>query len=201
MKNHIKHKCTRRTRTARIAKIAADESAKLPESFGGGSGGGPAVPGPEDGGQSRYYDGTYAIAANNLQLTTRPAIPPAIPDAYVISLLSMGLGMNGRVEVGASQGVRVTAGPPMMPPASSESTNGVEVMVGETQEITIQRGLIPGVDQQILMAPGSIMVDGGVGAITIKSLTNITLQVAGGLSSITMTPAGIIIQGILVAIN
>ena len=47
----------------------------------------------------------------------------------------------------------------------------------------------------------NITIDGGVGTITIQSLTEITLSVAGGLSSITLTPAGITIQGILVQIN
>ena len=68
------------------------------------------------------------------------------------------------------------------------------------QNVTIQRGLLPGVDQKIEMAPGSIIVDGGIGTVTIKSLTEITLSVAG-VSTITLTPAGIIIQGPLVMIN
>jgi hypothetical protein len=199
MSNEFKHKCIRRSAGRRAVMQNVIE--RREENIGGGSGGGPDAPGPEDGGHSRYYDGTFAIAANQLQFTTRPAIPPAIPSPYLISLLSAGLGINGRVEVGGSQGVRVTAGPPMLPPASSESTNGVEVIVGELQEINIQRGLITGVDQQIMMTPGNIVIDGGVGPVMVKSLTNITLQVAGGLSSITMTPAGIIIQGLLVAIN
>ena len=74
-------------------------------------------------------------------------------------------------------------------------------MVGEAQNITVQRGLIPGVDQKMEMTPGSIVIDGGVGTITIQSLTEITLSVAGGLSTISLTPAGIIIQGVLVKIN
>jgi len=158
-----------------------------------------------DGAHARYFDGTYGIAANRVEFTTRPAIPPAIPTDYVISLLSAGLGVNGRVEIGGSQGVRVTAGPPMLPPAASEATNGVEVVAGEMQEINIQRGLIPGVDQQILMTPGSpagsIIIDGGAGPVMIKSLTSITLQVAEGLSSISLTPTGIVIEGLLVSIN
>jgi len=89
----------------------------------------------------------------------------------------------------------------LLPPTSSSSTNGVEIVVGETQNVTIQRGLLPGIDQKIEMAPGSITVDGGLGTVTIQSMTEITLQVAGGLSTISLTPAGITIQGILVKIN
>jgi hypothetical protein len=89
----------------------------------------------------------------------------------------------------------------MLPPTTSSSTDGIEVIASEAQKITIQRGLIPAVDQLIEMDPGSIMIDGGVGTITVQSLTEIKLQVAGGVSSITLTPAGIIIQGPIVMIN
>ena len=163
---------------------------------GAGSGGSPDT---QD--HSHFFDGTYSIVANQVELIGRPPMPPTSPDPCVVSILAAGLGTDGLVDVRGSQGVRVTAGPPLLPPAASSSTNGVEIVVGETQNISIERGLVTGVDQQILMAPGSIIVDGGVGSITIKSLTSITLQVAGGLSSITMTPAGITIQGILVQIN
>ena len=87
------------------------------------------------------------------------------------------------------------------PDTSSDSTNGVEVIASEMQNITLQRGLIEGVDQKIEMAPGSITVDGGVGPVTIQSLTEITLQVAGGVSKIMLTPAGIILQGPIIMIN
>lgn len=82
----------------------------------------------------------------------------------------------------------------------SDSTNGVEIVVGEMQNVTIQRGLLP-VDQKIEMIPSGITVDAGLGKVTIQSLTEITLSVAGGLSTITLTPAGITIQGLLVQIN
>ena len=119
----------------------------------------------------------------------------------MITILAAGLGVDGKVNVRGSQGVRVTAGPPALPPTASDSVNGVEIMVSEAQNVTIQRGLIPGVDQKIEMTPGAIKIDGGGGTITIQSLTEITLSVAGGMSSITLTPAGITIQGILVQIN
>jgi hypothetical protein len=111
------------------------------------------------------------------------------------------MGTDGRIEAHGSQGVRITAGPPQLPPATSEGTNGAEIIVGEMQNITIQRGLIEGVDQEILMEPGSILVDGGVGTVTIQSMTEVKLQCADGLSSITLTPTGIVIQGVLVTIN
>jgi len=163
---------------------------------GAGSGGG-----PETVEHSHYFDGTYSITANQVEVLSRPALPPAPPGPNMITILAAGLGVDGKVNVRGSQGVRVTAGPPALPPTASDSVNGVEIVVSEAQNVTIQRGLIPGVDQKIEMTPGAIKIDGGAGTITIQSLTEITLSVAGGMSSITLTPAGITIQGILVQIN
>jgi hypothetical protein len=171
--------------------MAKDESYQ-----GAGSGGG-----PETADHAHYFDGIYSIAANQIEMLSRPPLPPAPPGPNVITLLAAGLAPDGKVNVRGSQGVRITAGPPPLPPTASDSVNGVEIMVGEAQSVTIQRGLIPGVDQKIEMAPGNITVDAGVGTVTIQSLTEITLSVAGGMSSITLTPAGIIIQGLLIQIN
>jgi hypothetical protein len=162
---------------------------------GGGTGGGPVTK------RDQSSDGRFTISANQLTLVSRPAMPPVIPGPSVITILAAGLGMDGKVDVRGSKGVRVTAGPPLLPPTDADSTDGVEIIVSEAQNITIQRGLLPGVDQKIEMTPGNITVDGGAGTITIQSLTEITLSVAGGMSSITLTPAGITIQGILVQIN
>jgi hypothetical protein len=193
MSENFKYQCKRRSVPAVIA---------LDASLGGGSGGGPdVVPAEDDGSHTRYFDGTYGIVANRVEIASRPPIPPAIPGDFVISLFAGGLGTDGRVEVNGSQGVRLTAGPPQMPPATSQATNGAEIIVGEAQNITLQRGLIENVDQQILMSPGAILVDGGVGTVTIQSMTSVKLQVADGLSSIELTPTGIVIQGILVSIN
>jgi hypothetical protein len=146
-------------------------------------------------------NGSYSIRANQIEMLSRPPLPPAIPAPSVIKIWAPGLGTDGMVNVRGSQGVRITAGPPPLPPAESGSTNGVEIAVGEAQNVTIQRGLLPGVDQTIEMTPTGITVDAGSMPVTIQSLTQITLSVAGGLSTITLTPAGVTIQGILVQIN
>jgi len=57
------------------------------------------------------------------------------------------------------------------------------------------------VDQKIEMTPSGITLDAGMGTVTIQSLTQITLSVAGGLSTITLGPEGVTIQGVLVKIN
>src|SRR5208283_2461687 len=101
---------------------------------GGGSGGGTAA------NQVAGVSGAYLIQANQLQLLSRPPSPPSLPVPCVISLLAAGeLPGDGRVEVRGTQGVRITPGPVMVPPASSDSTNGVEIVVSEDQNVTIQR--------------------------------------------------------------
>jgi hypothetical protein len=164
----------------------------------GGSGGGPGDTTLE---HAVIYDGAYRVSANMVEVMTRPPMPPATAGRNVISLVAAGMGTDGKVDIRGSQGVRVTTGPPPIPPTDDDGTNGLEVIVSEAQNVTIQRGLLPGVDQKIEMTPGNITVDAGVGTVTIQSLTEITLSVAGGLSSITLTPAGVIIQGIIVKIN
>jgi hypothetical protein len=168
--------------------------------LGGGSGGG-------DDDAHRSALGSYEISANRVALVTKiPLDPLASPIPNGITLLAGGnTFMDGKVDVRGSQGVRITSGPPAIPMVSPEttadSTNGVEIIASEAQDVTIQRGMIPMVDQLIQMSPGAIMIDGGVGMVTIQSLTSVKLQVAGGISSITLTPAGIIIEGPIVMIN
>lgn len=163
---------------------------------GGGTGGGPDAKFV-----AQSTDGRYSIGANQILMVSRPSLPPVVPEPYVITILAAGMGMDGLVDMGGSQGVRITAGPPSLPPTGSDSTNGVEIVVGEAQNVTIQRGLLPGVDQKIEMTPGNITLDAGAGTLTIQSLTEITLSVAGGLSTITLGPQGVTIQGLLVQIN
>ena len=156
-----------------------------------------------DGGRDTFktIDGTYSLKANQVTLLSLPPLPPVTPNPCVITVLASGLGTGGQVNVRGNQGVRVTAGPPPLPPTDSDSTNGVEIAVGEAQNVTILRGLIPGVDQKIEMTPSGITVDAGAMPVTIESLTQIKLSVAGGLNTITLTPAGITIQGVMIQIQ
>lgn len=193
MTHNFKYPCRRRPVTGRASSA---KCVSVIGPLGAGSGGG-----PEDGSTGAHYDGTYAIAANRVEIATRPPLPPATPTDFVISMMAGGMGTDGRIEGHGSQGVRFTAGLPEMPPASSSSTNGAEIIVGDTQNITLQRGLIPDVDQLITMKPGSIMVDGGEGTVTVQSLTSITLSVAGGATSIKLTPEGVTIQGLLIRVQ
>ena len=166
------------------------------KSLSAGSGGGPNTTD-----HIHTFDGTYSLSANSLELLSRPPLPPAPPGPFMINIVSSGMGTDGSVNVRGSQGVRITAGPPPLPATSSDSTNGAEIMVGEMQNVTIQRGLIPGVDQKIEMTPSGITVDAGSMPVTIQSLTQITLSVAGGMNTITLTPEGITIQGLMITVQ
>ena len=166
------------------------------EGLGGGSGGGPSADQVSD------VTGAYHIQANQVELLGRPPLPPAVPGPCVVSVVAAGLiPGDGRVEVRGTQGVRITTGPLCLPPTSSDSTNGVEIVVFESQNITIQRGLLPEIDQKIEMTPEGITIDAGMTPLTIKSLTQITLSVAEGLASITIGPQGVQIKGLLIQIN
>ncbi len=174
-----------------------DANSKIVDAGTGGSGGGSSTTV-----HPQFVDGKYLLAANQLEIVSRDPALPAPPNKCNITLLASNtLGLDGQIDMRGAMGVRVTAGPPPLPAVHSDSTNGVEVMVGEAQNVTIQRGLIPGVDQKMEMTPGNITVDGGAGTIMIQSLTEITLSVAGGTSTITLTPAGITIQGPLIQIQ
>lgn len=162
---------------------------------GGGSGGGPDLD------QHQEFMGTFGVAANQVSLVSRPPFPPAPAAPYVIKILAPGAGQDGFVDVRGSKGVRITTGPPPLPPTHSDSTNGMEVEVSEAQNITLKRGLIPMVDQKIEMAPGQITIDAGTGAIKIQSATNIEISCAMGVASIKLTPAAIILQGPIIMIN
>lgn len=175
------------------------------ELSGGGSGG--AASGSP---HAEFFDDKYILAANQVELVARHPMPPLPPGKSVISLLAtdnvgpVPTGLEGEVDVRGAKAVRITSGPflpGLGPPAQSDSTDGVEIAVGEAQKVTILRGLLPGIDQKIEMDPGSITIDGGAGSVTIQSLTQITLSVAGGVNTITMTPEGITIQGLMITIQ
>ena len=162
---------------------------------------------PDDDGGHRLHDadGVYEIAANQVLVLTKSPLQPSSRD-HVITLLAPGSPesalTNGRIELRGSQGVRVTAGPPLLEvqPTDGKSVQGVEIIVSEDQKVTIQRGLLP-VDQKIEMSPGKIEIDAGAGQISIKSLAGIEISVADGLSKISLMPGMITIQAPLVKIN
>ena len=166
------------------------------EPIGAGSGGEEG-----DGHYTKIVDGAFVVGGATALINAAGSVGEGATSPVVSILAGAGTAgaPDGRVEVHGSQGVRITAGPPNQPQASDDSINGATVFVGETQIITLQRGMSN--VQEIQMQPTFIVVDGGTGSVQIMSTTKITLTVAGGTSSITLTPEGITIKGLLTQIN
>jgi hypothetical protein len=165
------------------------------DGHGGGTGGGPE---PSD--HVVSIEGNFDVSATNVAISARTPMPPAIPAGSTVSILASGLGTDGRVNVRGSRGVRVTAGPPPGLPTDSTGTNGVEIVVGQTGNLTLQRGLLP-TDQKIELTPAGITIDAGSMAVTIKSLSSIELSVAGGLTKLRLGPDGVTIEGITIRLS
>jgi hypothetical protein len=169
-----------------------DQQSAADAPAGGGSGGG-----DDDGDDEHSVVGKYTVTAEGVEIISRTPLAPAIHGRNVITLLatgetSTGAGEGGYVEVRGNTGVRITAGPPSIPPTSSDSTNGVDIIVGLDQTVTILRGFAPHW-QKIEMSPGGIEIDAGPSGM-------LTLQ--AGASSITLNAEGITIKGLpLVQIN
>jgi hypothetical protein len=115
-------------------------------------------------------------------------------------------------------------------PTSSSSTNGIELQAAEQQEVSLAQGVmayprsvrldndgidiyggpsgtveisqgVPGIGPDLQIAPTGITVDAATGMLTLQSETMITLKVAGGAASITLTPTGIQLKGVLIMLN
>jgi hypothetical protein len=61
--------------------------------------------------------------------------------------------------------------------------------------------MIPGAQQAIAIMPTNLNILGTTANVLISSDLQITLSVAGGLSSIVLTPVGIVLKGPLIQIN
>jgi hypothetical protein len=119
---------------------------------------------------------------------------------------------------------------PLLPTSSSSSTNGIELQAAEQQEVSLAQGVmafprsvrldndgidiyggpsgtveisqgVPGIGPDLKIAPTGITVDAATGMLTLQSETMITLKVAGGAASITLTPTGIQLKGVLIMLN
>jgi len=144
--------------------------------------------------------GGYLIHANQLALLSRPPKPPDVKKPCVITVMAADYVRGGRVNVRGCQGVRITAGPWGQPETSSDSTNGVEIIVFDDQNVTIKRGLKP-TDQKIEMTPAGITIDAGTGILTLKSATQIKLSM-NDTNTMTLDAKGVKIVGApIIALN
>lgn len=191
----FKHSCRRRIQ----AFSRAGEAAVASEPFGGGSGGGPG-----DGDHTKYYEGWCKTVSTQIGLWAEGGEATGNGLSPLIYLLS-GLpgSADGQINAHATQGLRLTVGQlPMAPSSQNKDINGVEIQTGDTQKILITRGMDedPAQGQMTFDLPG-IEINANAGSVNVKSLTMIKLGVAGGMSSITLTPAGIVMQGPIIQIN
>jgi hypothetical protein len=168
------------------------------KNLGAGAGGGTGM--DDSGNNLQSASATYQIGGNQVVLVSRASMPPAKPGPSKITILAGGalptLSDDGTVDIRGAKGVRITAGPPPLPeispPVAADTTDGVEIMVGETQYVTIYRG-VSVLNQKIEMFPNGILIDAGIsGMLTLKA----------GASQIVINAEGITIQGLpLVQIN
>jgi hypothetical protein len=165
---------------------------------GGGSGGDTGM--TDKGNQIKSAKHTYQIGGNQVVLVSRKPEPElgakSQPDPSRIVLLaggsvSGGFIDEGTVDIRGCKAVRVSSGPlpiPMISPeTSSDSTDGVDIVVSGMQKIRILRGLTFPDIQSIEMSSGNIVIDAGL---------NGSLSLRAGLSAITIDLTGITIIGV-----
>ena len=172
-----------------------DEGPAAEASPGGGTGGGP---GNED--RHVFADGTYTVCANQVHLAGVPPAPPAIPGECVVTIRAAGAKGDGLVDVRGSKAVRLSAGPPALPPPGSETPDGIDILAGQTSSVKVVRGLLP-TDQRIELTPGGITIDAGAMGVTIKSLSSIELSVAGGVTKLRLGPEGVTIEALTIKLS
>jgi hypothetical protein len=174
------------------------------KNLGGGSGG-DDDDSDDRGHQVIQADGTYEVRANQLSLFSWKNIPPSSDNESRITLAAIGglageFNDDGTIDIRGCKGVRITSGPftmtPLMNPLmSTSSTDGIEIEAGESQSITMRRGMMANdpLAQYISITSSGITIDaGGVGTLTL----------CAGQSSITIAPEGITIVGLpIVQIN
>lgn len=194
------------------------EKAHLGGGSGGDTGMTQGPPGhPEKGGhQLKSAKGVYQIGGNQVALVSRKNLPlPGNPQlASRVTILAGGgaplFADEGEVDIRGCKGVRITAGPPAIDfisptvdgthsqgveqmvdapiGSTTESTNGVEIVVSALQNINIQRGVsgLPRTNQLIELSPNNIVIDAGqFGSLTLRA----------GDSAITFDETGITIVG------
>ena len=172
------------------------------ELLGAGSGGdGETVYGS----QNTYFQGKWVTSAGNIRLYAedRTAAGTTLTqDDPFMGLIASDFSEKGRVCMRGCQGVRITSGPPGQPNADNENIGGIDIQTGDEQLINIMRGMHPwATDQRITLAQQGIVVYCGTGQITLDAAAQITLKVAGGTSSITLTATGIVLKGPIIQIN
>jgi hypothetical protein len=188
-----------RRRHQRSRSWASLSIAKEHEPVGAGSGGGNP---PLDGSQNIYFQGQWGVGAGQIKLVAEDHTESGISfqsSDPVASLLAIAHdGSKGRALVLGTQGVRIVSQTNPNPKADRTDICGVEIYAQDDKEIILQQGLYG--TQKIVMDAQATTLNSS-NEIIIQCVKQITLQVCGGLSSITLTPEGIVMKGLLIQIN
>jgi hypothetical protein len=201
MNEDFSYQCRRRSipRRPPAAWPTPDEAERL--GAGSGGAGGETVYGS----QNTYFQGHWVTSAGNIRLFAedRTAAGTVLTqEDPFMGLIASDFSQKGRVCMRGCQGVRITSGPPKQPDADNEGIAGIDIQTGDEQYINIMRGLDPwNTNQRITLAPQGIVIHCGTGQIALDAAQEITLQVAGGTSSITLTTTGIVLKGPQISIN
>jgi hypothetical protein len=187
MSDDLKYQCKRRPHPIMEAIVWRKET------LGAGSGGDEG-----DGGHTDYYDGMYCINAPDVTVTATGSVGEDAASPIIQLCSGTGTAPDGRIYVHGSQGVRITSGPSGQPHCGNPDINGLEMHVGGAQEIIVRRG--DPVEQTIQISPGLMAVN-SPSLISIVSDEQIELSVAGGTSSIILSPSGIVLKGPIIQIN
>lgn len=103
------------------------------------------------------------------------------------------------VNVHADKAMHITTGATTN--TLSMAADGFEVVTALNQHIFLLRGEDSSNPQMIEIGTDGFTIDANLANLVIQSMRSITLQVAGGTSSISLTPEGITLQGPLININ
>jgi hypothetical protein len=194
MSNNFKHRCSPRSVPPSASREIAKPAALRDPSLGAGSGGDPG-----DGGHAHYANCIYQIDAEGVEVLARSGQPRVTILATTLSDTGSNADGLAFVNVHADKAIRMTSG--TTPDTLNMASDGIDIITELDQEIMLERGLNSPNIQRIQMTSSMILVDGNLGGVTIQSMESIKLQVAGGASSIELTPEGITLQGLLININ
>jgi hypothetical protein len=162
--------------------VISEYVGKLKKSKGGG-GGGEAIELVDN---VSMTDGNHFVSASHLQFIAQEPSPiPAALGPNTIVVSAGGTTQEGYVLVNGTQAITLSAGPNALIMVNNMEKGLIVLDPGPVGNLRLQRGPLP-LDQVIEMTPTTI---------TIQS-PEIILKAAAGMSSITMNPEGITIEGL-----
>lgn len=189
MKNNFKYRCARRSKPRRPAIVEPRMNGEQP--LGAGSGGD-----PRDGGHAWYANEYYSIDAPGIEIFARSGQPRVTIGAVNEDGGTSGLAF---VNVHADKAMHITTG--TTTDTLKMAADGFDVVTELNQPIVLLRGSESSNPQQIEIGTDGFLIDANLANLVIQSMRSITLQVAGGTSSIKLTPMGITLTGPMININ